>query len=240
MITRLNPRSSLSAATALAALFTFGLATARPTRAGAQDRRAGQIIAVPVPVPPLDPAPQYDPCCPPWNKDVMKQMLFYQGSGSISAPYTLKFQPTAAFNAQMFAYINYLHSINPAINAITIAWRLHDQGSGATPLNYYGPQVGPTTWVTWHHGGAAPVFTHPNFFTVPAPHMMVNQWYKAQSGAFINTEKKFFPDKCADNDIFVRVQVLNAKGAQGGAVLEFSDGKQVLQSIPLREQRERR
>lgn len=237
MIHRLNPRPTLFAATALAALFTFGLALALPPLAGAQDRRVGQVSAVPVP--PHEPAPRLDPCCPPWNKEVMKGTLFYQGSGSISAPYTLKFQPSAAFNAQMFAYINYLHSVNPAINAIIIAWRLHDQGAGATPLTYYGPQVGATTWVTWHHGGTAPVFTHPNFFTVPAPHMKVGEWYRVQSGIFPNTEK-FFPDTCADNDIFVRLQVLSAKGARGGPVLEFSDGKQVLESVPVREQRDRR
>ena len=238
MIHRLNPRPSPSAATALAALFTFGLALALPPPAGAQDRRVGQVSGVPLPH--HEPAPKLDPCCPPWNREVMKGTLFYQGSGSISAPYTLKFQPSAAFNAQMFAYINYLHSINPAISAITIAWRLHDQGSGATPLTYYGPQVGATAWVTWHHGGTAPVFTHPNFFTVPASHMQVNNWYQVASGIFLNTETKFFPDRCADNNIYVRVQVLNAKGAVGGPVLEFSDGKQVLESVPVRERRDRR
>jgi hypothetical protein len=48
-----------------------------------------------------------DPCCPPWNKEIMKNFMVYSGSGNISAPYTLLFQPNAAFNNQMQAYINY-------------------------------------------------------------------------------------------------------------------------------------
>ncbi len=95
-----------------------------------------------------------DPCCPPWNKDILGDALSYQGSGSITNPYTLHFNPAAMQN-QMQAYINYLHAINPAITAITIDWRLHDQSAlGSPPYTIYGPQVGSTAYATWdleHH-----------------------------------------------------------------------------------------
>lgn len=186
------------------------------------------------------PSNQTDPCCPPWNKELLKSMLFYQGQGSISAPYTLKFQPTAAFKGQMQAYINYLNSINPAMNAITIDWRLHDQGTNATPNPPYGPQVGPTVYTTWNTTTAGnPVFTHPNFFNLPTPFpMQVGRWYMVHTGIYLEKGQKFFPDKCANNEIYVRVQALNAKGKGGASVLEFSDGGQVLQSVPLDERRE--
>ncbi|MGH9427234.1 MAG: hypothetical protein ACRD2L_13130, partial [Terriglobia bacterium] len=153
-----------------------------------------------------------DPCCPPWNKDLLKDMLFYQGQGSISAPYTLKFQPTTVFKNQMQAYINYLHALNPAMSAITIDWRLSDQGANATPNPPYGPQIGSTVWTTWNWnttGIGAPVFTNPGFFSgFP---MQVGTWYMVHTGIYLENGQKFFPDKCAVNEILVRLQVMGAK-----------------------------
>jgi hypothetical protein len=157
-------------------------------------------------------------------------MMFYQGSGSISAPYTLKFQPTTAFNNQMLAYINYLHS-NPAITAITIDWRLHDQGNGTIPNPPYGPQIGPTVYTTWNWNATNPVFSNPGFFAgFP---MQVGTWYMIHTGIYLENGQKFFPDKCGNNEIFVRVQVMNAKTG-GEPVLEFSDGKNVIKTLPIR------
>ncbi|HEY0372834.1 MAG TPA: hypothetical protein VGD79_12575, partial [Thermoanaerobaculia bacterium] len=88
-----------------------------------------------------------DPCCPPWTTSMLTQVMYYQGTGSISAPYTLKYQPNATFSAQLQAYINYLHSVNPAITQITINFRLHDGGgNGTTPV--MGTQLGSQFWVT--------------------------------------------------------------------------------------------
>jgi hypothetical protein len=41
---------------------------------------------------------QLDPCCPPWNASLLKDMMYYEGSGPISAPYTVKYHPTIVFN----------------------------------------------------------------------------------------------------------------------------------------------
>ena len=175
-----------------------------------------------------------DPCCPPWNKDLLKDMMFYQGSGSISAPYTLKFQPTTALKNQMQAYINYLHSVNPAINGITIDWRLHDQGTANTPAPPYGPQIGPTVFTTWNTTtGGNPIFSHPGFFNLPTPYpMQVGTWYMVHTGIYLENGQKFFPDKCANNEIYFRIQVLSAK-TKSAPVLEFSDGKRILKSVPI-------
>ena len=180
-----------------------------------------------------DPSP-IDPCCPPWNKDLLKDLMFYHGQSSVSGPYTLKFQPTTAFNNQMQAYINYLHSLNPAMNAITIDWRLSDQGPNTIPNPPYGPQIGSTVWTTWNWnttGIGAPVFTSPGFFAgFP---MQVGTWYMIHTGIYLENGQKFFADKCGVNEILVRIQVMSAK-TTGGPVLEFSDGKTVIKSIPLK------
>lgn len=180
-----------------------------------------------------EPTNTVDPCCPPWNKDILKDMMFYQGSGSISAPYTLKFQPTTTLKNQMQAYINYLHSINPAMSAITIDWRLHNQGNSTIPNPPYGPQIGPTVYTTWNwntSGIGNPVFSNPGFFTgFP---MQVGTWYMIHTGIYLENGQKFFPDSCANNEILVRIQVMTAR-TRSEPVLEFSDGKKVIKTVPI-------
>lgn len=175
-----------------------------------------------------------NPCCPPWNRDRLAEMLFYQGSGSISAPYTLKFQPTAALKSQMQAYIDYLHATNPAMQAITIDWRLHDQGTGTMPTTPLGPQVGVTAYTTWNSPGTGnPVISgDPNFFSLPNPYpMVVGTWYRVHTGIYLENGQAFFPDICAENEIWVRVQVLKASGKP---VLEIWGRDNLLKRIPLR------
>jgi hypothetical protein len=153
-----------------------------------------------------------DPCCPPWNTSMLEKVLFYQGTGSISAPYLLKYQPNAAFSSQMQSYINYVHSVNPAATQITLNFRLHDGGTGNTPV--MGAQLGSQHWVTWTSPSPAPA--PQNFFNSPTQLMQVNQWYVVHTGIYLEGGQQFFPASCADNDIGVRIQVV---------------------SIPLREQR---
>jgi hypothetical protein len=179
--------------------------------------------------------PAVDPCCPPWNKDVLKDMMFYVGSGSISAPYTLKFQPTSTLLSQMQTYFTYVNSVNPAINSITIDWSLHDLGASTTGS---GVPVGSTVSTTWNTTTGGNPIPNTNFFTLPTYAMQVGRWYRVQT--LIKTNgPRFFPEKCDNNDMLVRVQVMNAKGVAAGGqpVLEFSDGKRVLKSIPVTESR---
>jgi hypothetical protein len=180
--------------------------------------------------------PPADPCCPPWNKDLLKSMMLYQGSGSISDPYTLRFQPTTALKNQMQAYINYLHSLNALMTGITIDWRLHDQNSlGNPPFTSYGPQVGSTAFVTWNWnttGIGNPVV--PVIFTgFP---MQVGRWYIIHTGIYLENGQSFFPASCGNNDIAVRIQVMNSLKAMPGKaparVLEISDGKKIT-TVPL-------
>jgi hypothetical protein len=173
--------------------------------------------------------PLPDPCCPPWNTTMLKEMLVYSGSGGINAPYTLKFQPASIFSHQMQAYINYLNSINPAFTAITIQFRLHDGGTGSTPTML--GQIGNSYYETWNAGGSGPVPT-PAFFSMPQETMNVNHWYVVHTGIYLENHQTYFPSKCNDNDVAVRVQVLGLKGEAPKLQLRTPDGAIVERPMP--------
>ena len=151
------------------------------------------------------PASSVDSCCPPWNSGLLEEMLFYSGSGGIAKPYTLIFQPTALFKTQIQSYIDYLSTLNPAMNMITIHFRLHDAGTGVTPV--VGPQIGLDYYASWVAGGGGQQFGNTGFFTLAKEPMQVNRWYRVHTGIYLDSGWKFFPDECAVNEVDVRIQV---------------------------------
>lgn len=176
--------------------------------------------------------PEVDPCCPPWNKNQLQSMMFYNGSGSIAGPYTLKFTPSPSFDSQMKTYLSYLNSMNSAITSITIAFTLTD----SIPT-----QIGQTATVTWSGSGSnivGPNISPPTFYnppSIPFP-MQVGQWYEITTRIFVTRGQTFFPEKCAEAKLLVRVQVIASKSKQGAppqAVLEFNDGDRSIKKIPV-------
>lgn len=167
-----------------------------------------------------------NPCCPPWNADLLAQTMSYAGSGGISGNYTLTFSPSTV-NSQMQAYIEYLNSVNPGITSITIAFALYDQGTGTVPVTNNGTQIAGNYWMTWTANGpsnpsASPTSPNPNFFQgFP---MQVGTWYMVHTGIFLNDGQRFFPDDCANNDIQVRIQVLQ-KARGSNPILEIRNKK---------------
>lgn len=157
--------------------------------------------------------PVYDPCCPPWNKDELMDMMHYVGSGSTSAPYTLRFVPTTLLNNQMQTYINYLNLIQPPIVRIVINGRLVDPGNNT---------VGGPVFTFWTAGTSGlPTYSTFPFFTYP---MTVGTWYKVRTGIYLE-KQNFFPSSCAENDIYVRVK---------GQELQFSyDGINIINAVPI-------
>jgi hypothetical protein len=174
-----------------------------------------------------------DPCCPPWNMDIMMERLVYHGQGSITDPYTLNFNPTHEFNLQMQNYYNYLHLGNSNINKITITWGLFDHGNNSIP-NPGSSQIGPSVFTWWDAGTSNlpynPTNSHNGFFNlpnVPSPFpMKVGTWYRIGTGIYLEPfDEKFFPANCATNNIFVRVR---------GSVLEYSyDGITIIKTVPI-------
>ena len=157
-----------------------------------------------------------DPCCPPWTEQTLQDSLAYFNTGSIASPYTLRWQPPSSLNAQMQAYINYLHAVDPAITNITIAFGVFQAGSGTAPVSG-GAQVGGTggtRLVTWTAGASAPTVPS-NFF--PAAIMQPGVWYTVGTTIFLNDGNSFFPETCDQNAISVRVQVVPGVRPSGGS-----------------------
>lgn len=146
--------------------------------------------------------PKVDPCCPPWNSNVLQHSMVYQGSGSIADPYTLKFQPSATLNTQMLAYLTYMNTMNAGITSITITFSLLQDGNGTS---YGGGTLmqGPIA-VTWSLPSNSPT---PTLFAA-TPAMVVNKWYRVATIIAVNGHNTFFDAKCAENWMDIRIQVV--------------------------------
>ncbi|MDX1999705.1 MAG: hypothetical protein SF066_18445 [Thermoanaerobaculia bacterium] len=175
-----------------------------------------------------------DPCCPPWNSALLESMLFYEsGGGAIGSSYTLKFRPSDPWKGQMQAYLDYLHTRNALITDLNLAFRLHDAGPGTNP-SASGPQVGMTYFTWFLEGGNGAINGSSNFFTLGGESMQVNRWYRVETGIFLNDRLTFFPAACAENRIFVRIQVRrSAAAAPARAQVEFllPDGSVVTRKL---------
>ncbi len=197
------------------------------------------IFRVPCPAPVQPP----DPCCPPWNEHRLGDMLEYLGSGGIADPYTLNFAPTNAFDTQMQAYIDYLNvASNFAISSIHITFSLYDHGTGTSPsgasLAYIGPPGSQDRYVQWTAGPPGGYQMSP-FFTMPSHSLQVGNWYRVGTGIWLNDNNSFFPDSCAVNEVFFRIQVLGlVAGGDGAAVLQIRmpDGRIVERPIEIRQE----
>ena len=159
---------------------------------------------------------QADPCCPPWNATTLGDRMIYQSAGGIAGSYTLKFQSNATLNAQMTAYITYLHAMDAALTSIKIDFQMFFAGTGASPVVAGTPS--PTSTVTWTtSGGPSPA---PNFFANGA--MQKNAWYTIRTRVYLNDGNSFFPDTCSNVELSVRIQVLGlAAGGGERTVLQF-------------------
>lgn len=193
---------------------------------------------------------EVDPCCPPWNPQTLIDSLQYVGSGSIGAPYTLKLAPSPATTQSIQLYLNYIHSINASLTALQIEFQLYDQGNGANPLppGNNGAGVGPvsgmgfsanSTSVNYHTSYATTSTVYvgtatPGTSTTPSSYpMQVGKWYLVHTGMWTDAGK-FFPDKCANNDVYVRIQALRgARLTESGYVLQIGNGRKIVKSIPI-------
>lgn len=179
-----------------------------------------------------------NPCCPPWSADRIETFFKYKGIGGIGDPYVLVFDPPMQWQLQMQSYINYLHSINPSINAIAIEFRLHNQGTGTVPnTSAWGTQIGPIGFIRFTANGnnsvstlvnAIPINFFGNGVQIPGT------WYAITTGTYLNDNLHFFPRECAENTKYVRVQTMgmkvNSSSQPQSISLEFSNGKTIVES----------
>ncbi|HVF60898.1 MAG TPA: hypothetical protein VNJ70_13910 [Thermoanaerobaculia bacterium] len=179
--------------------------------------------------------PTIDPCCPPWTSALLEEMLFYQRTGGIAKPYTLRFQPTLLFTNQIQAYIDYLGLLNPSIHQIVIHFRLHDAGTGTLPV--VGAQVGNDYFTWWNAGGGGQQHGATSFFNLPGETMKVNRWYRIHTGIFLNDGIRFFPESCDNNEVDVRIQVIrsavSASSAKPVLQIRKADGRIIERQLEM-------
>lgn len=179
----------------------------------------------------VDQAPPVNPCCPPFNSTLLQSMLHYQGAsatGGLGSPYTVTFQPTAAFNAQMQAYIDYLHTLDPDYTDITIDFSMWDGGSGSTAVAGTS-QLGADHWMSWHAGGGGVPLLSPALQSTSTGYaffpntLQTSEWYVVHSSVYLNDDQVFFPVDCVNVDTAVRLKPMALKPNTGAPwSLEYS------------------
>lgn len=122
-------------------------------------------------------------CCGPWvGVDIIPSLMpnFPTGAGG---PYTMTFTPSAAMNAQMSAWLNYLHALNPAVTQLTMSWQAANLGTGNTAATS-GTTIGAAHSVTWNWTNSGVTMTGGGFWTgAPFP---LTTWIGFQTTLSVN------------------------------------------------------
>jgi hypothetical protein len=169
-----------------------------------------------------------DPCCPPWNSDVLLHQLRLTQPGDLLSNVAYNFLNSAPYNQQMQAYIDYLHAINPSIRNIVIYWDISDHGpsgSGTSP-QATGTQIGPAEFTEWSCTGCQGYSTiggngnltngnGSNVFDPTQHPLPANRWYRISTWIYLNDGNHFWQDeKCSSVAVDLSVYA--------GAVLRVS------------------
>jgi hypothetical protein len=154
-----------------------------------------------------------DPCCPPWNAEILLNQLKLTQSGSILGDFSISFMNSAPYKNQMQAYIDYLNAISlDSIKNIVLYWAIEDRGPsghGTSP----GPIVPPaqpeefTEWScgtkpckgysTYGGGGNITNGDGSNVFAASRHPLKPNRWYRIYTYIYLNDGNKFWPEKCS-------------------------------------------
>jgi hypothetical protein len=149
--------------------------------------------------------PTYDPCCPPWNLSVLKNTMFYSSNNPASGPYTLLFSPSPANNA-LWAYLNYMNTLNPANTSLTISFELDDGGTGSTYSYVKVVQTGASG--TWTLPKVLSLTPTSGFFALNS--MQVNHWYRVHTVISLNGDQLLA--QCVTTDWILEFVVLGPRG----------------------------
>jgi hypothetical protein len=165
--------------------------------------------------------PQPNPCCPPWNQDSMLAQVALSQPGNSLSPISYHFlnqEPvgqgsTAPGDAQMQAYIDYLHSLNPSITSVVLDWRIYDYGPSTPPGT--GPtttrvQIGSDVYTEWSCTGCSSInntgilggngkLTNgqtPPVLLNTSGGLPINRWYGIYTGIYLNNGIQFWDASC--------------------------------------------
>lgn len=160
------------------------------------------------------PPAYYDPCCPPINKEDIKQMFNPVFQNGASGPYKMIFNPTQQFKNLMQAYINLLNLTCSSKN-LNFAWQLCDMGNGNQPGSGYCNNAIEQKYTSVTVGGNGSFVPSTNFFNSPNSICQPNRWYRITLGIYPDTDKKCFDLKCSDSLVMdFRWQMMTGKTNQ--------------------------
>lgn len=191
-----------------------------------------ELIGDPVTVP-EDPMVGPSPCCAPWSELDIGPSLHPTFTDAAS-PYTMTYQTPSAISAQMSAYLNYIHAMDPSITTLTLTWQAVDVG---TSPGMSGTTVGAAqtvTW-TWTSGG---VNVSGGGFWGSQP-FQVGRWYRFMTTLSHNgtPNSPFFGPDCINNSkafswgVANRVATMSSTNARGqvvrSAAVQFTPGRPI-------------
>lgn len=158
----------------------------------------------------------YSTCCPPINKEDIKQMFNPVFQSGASGPYKMIFNPTQQFKNLMQAYINLLNLTCSSKN-LNFAWQLCDMGNGNQPGSGYCNNAIEQKYTSVTVGGNGSFVPNNStiFFNSPNSICQPNRWYRITLGIYPDTDKKCFDLKCSDSLVMdFRWQMMTGKTNQ--------------------------
>ncbi len=159
------------------------------------------------------PAVAVNPCCPPWNAQMMLTQMNVTQTGGLTGPIAFSFANAAPFKNQIQAYIDYLHAINPAIKSFVLLWQIYDHGPSGpnTSPSATGVKIGGDEFTEWACGvtstntvpcqgfsttGGGGNLVNGNGSNVFGPltkyPLQPNRWYRIVTYAYLNDKQTFW------------------------------------------------
>jgi hypothetical protein len=187
--------------------------------------------------PPTDPQIGAGPCCGPFSEETIPQLLTPTFPNGGASDFTMAYTPASSLDAQMAAYLNYVHSQDPSITTISINYSVASLGTGASAAAY-GPFVtaAPNKTVTWTWTPTG-VTNNATSFWSGTP-FAIGTWYGVMTTISHNgsVSSPFFNANCIQNWWRFRAQGTMRLGKPTSNVVSFDtiDSANRVVSAPAR------
>jgi hypothetical protein len=172
--------------------------------------------------PPTDPQIGAGPCCGPFSEETIPQLLTPTFPNGGASDFTMAYTPASSLDAQMAAYLNYVHSQDPSITTISINYSVASLGTGASAAAY-GPFVtaAPNKTVTWKWTPTG-VTNNATSFWSGTP-FAIGTWYGVMTTISHNgsVSSPFFNANCIQNWWRFRAQGTMRLGKPTSNVVSF-------------------
>ena len=148
-------------------------------------------------------------CCPPFDKNIMLEQLALTQTGNVLGTISYSFLNSSPYKNQIQAYLDYLHSLNPAITNISVQWSVFDlgpAGPGTSPSPTGPPVPGSPAYTTWGctgcSSGGGGNLTYPEGPEPTGGYPIItglqpNEWYGFSILISLNNSIQFWMESCS-------------------------------------------